>query len=78
MTLLCLATTARGQTSVNQFFAFVCNPDPTCPDGIAPSNLLQSSDGNFCGTTPTSIFRLTASGQLTVLYVFKTNPKTGF
>jgi len=25
-----------------------------------PSNLLQSSDGNFYGTTPTSIFKRTA------------------
>jgi hypothetical protein len=80
--------------TLNQIFAFTCQTglNDTCPDGARPSTLLQASDGNFYGITETSldshgftqhpmggtVFKLTASGQLTLLYTFKQNTKTGF
>jgi len=79
--LMCVATTAHGQ-SIQRLFAFACNPYPTCPDGTKPNSIMQASDGNLHGTTNGpgggGIFKMTESGQITVLYTFTTNPKTGF
>ena len=75
------ATTTPAQSTINQLFAFACQPYPTCPDGFQPGGIFQSSDGNFYGVTNGSggnIFKMTEAGQLTVLYTFKTNPQTGF
>jgi uncharacterized repeat protein (TIGR03803 family) len=78
--LLCLLTTAQGQ-SISQLFAFACSSS-NCPDGTKPNSIIQASDGNLYGTTDApgggGIFKLTESGQITVLHTFKTNPKTGF
>ena len=80
--MLCVATTAHGQSTINQLFAFACNPYPTCRDGTKPNSIIQASDGNLYGTTngpgAGGIFKLTEPGQITALYRFKTNPKTGF
>jgi uncharacterized repeat protein (TIGR03803 family) len=75
------ATTAHAQTlTLSQFFAFACQPYPTCPDGANPASIFLSSDGNFYGTTghPNggTIFKMTAAGQITVLYTFQ--PVNGF
>lgn len=75
--LMCLASSAHGQT-IQQLFAFACNPYPTCPDGTKPNSIIQASDGNLYGTTEFEIFKMTESGQITVLYTFTGNPKTGF
>ncbi len=68
------------QAQLSQLFAFSCqspsNP-ATCPDGESPANMIQASDGNFYGTavgggTDISdvIFRLTQTGEITVLFGF--------
>jgi len=80
--------------AVNQLFAFPCQSglNDVCPDGARPTTLIQAADGNFYGVTQTSldshsftqhpmggtIFKLTASGKLTLLYTFQRNPTTGF
>lgn len=63
-----------------QLFAFACDSTgKACPDGAFPNSLLQSADLNFYGTTPAgdtgnqaagTVFKITPSGQLTVLYTF--------
>jgi len=80
--------------TLSQVFAFPCQPTSPwfCADGAKPVALIQASDGNFYGTTETSyashsntvhltggtIFKITPSGQFTLLYTFKPNPKTGY
>ncbi len=59
-----------------------CSSPPLCLDGSTPLfGLIQGSDGNLYGTTPYSgvnnggmAFRLTLSGELTVLYAFCNPP----
>jgi len=43
--MLCVATTAHGQSTINELFAFAWNPYPTCPDGTKPNSIIQASDG---------------------------------
>lgn len=78
--------------TLSQLFAFPCQQTLPgfCSDGAKPVALIQASDGNFYGVTETSyashsntvhlsggtIFKITASGQLTLLYTFQQNPKT--
>jgi uncharacterized repeat protein (TIGR03803 family) len=76
--LLWFAGGAHGQSTINQFFVFACNPYPNCPDGIQPLTFFQSSDGNFYGSTPDSIFKMSATGKFTVLHTFTTQPGTAF
>ncbi len=55
---------------------------PNCPDGFGPdSGVIQATDGNFYGTTfwggrtnGGTVFRITASGTLTTLYSFCSQP----
>ena len=39
-------------------------------NGISPNGLVQTSDGNFYGTTPYTVFRFTINGHLTTLHSF--------
>jgi uncharacterized repeat protein (TIGR03803 family) len=42
---------------------------PNCADGSEPwAGLIQATDGNFYGTTPGTIFKITPDGTLTTLY----------
>ncbi len=92
--LMFLPGYASAQSSIKQLFAFNCQPYPSelCADGAQPHSIFQSSDGNFYGVTNTSyaahgttvvaaggtIFKITESGQITVLYTFKRNTATGW
>ena len=80
--------------TLNQLYAFSCVSSPPyfCANGAKPVALIQASDGNFYGVTETSfashantvhlaggtIFKITASGQFSLLYTFKQNTQTGF
>ena len=73
------ATVVRAQTlTISELFGFPCT-NSICPDGSQPATLIQGSDGNFYGVTqgPGGIFKITAAGQVTVLYTFQQDPKTG-
>ena len=80
---VCVSTAAYGQPSTNQLFAFQCT-SMKCLDGEQPDALIQASDGNFYGVAQASIpgggtiFKLTASGKVTLLFRFPNNPTTGF
>ena len=39
-------------------------------DGSDPSGLIQATDGNFYGTTPATVFKMTPAGELTTIYQF--------
>jgi uncharacterized repeat protein (TIGR03803 family) len=66
--------------AIIQVFGFPCDQTLTiCPLGDFPSGLIESADGNFYGTTVAggtglnsqgTVFKLTPSGQLTVIYNF--------
>ncbi len=68
------------QAQMSQVFAFSCqlpNSPATCPNGESPANMIQASDGNFYGTAiggatniSDVIFRLTPTGEVTVLFGF--------
>lgn len=52
-------------TTLHQF----CAQGQACPDGQDPkAGVIQGSDGNFYGTTPSTIFKITPQGDLTTLY----------
>jgi uncharacterized repeat protein (TIGR03803 family) len=73
---LSLTTAAHAQTfTISEVFGFPCT-NGVCPDGAQPSTLIQASDGNFYGLAG-GIFKMTAAGQVTALYTFQQDPKTG-
>jgi len=75
--LLSLAPTVHAQSfKIAELFGFSC-PNGLCPDGSQPHVLIQSSDGNFYGVAEPTIFKLTATGQVTVLYTFQQDKNTG-
>jgi uncharacterized repeat protein (TIGR03803 family) len=74
-----LTTAVGAQTlSIAELFGFPC-PNGVCPDGLQPSVLIEASDANFYGVTGGAggIYKITASGQVTVLYAFQQDAKTG-
>ena len=80
--------------TLSQLFAFTCQPTTPwfCADGAKPVALIQAADGSVYGATETSyanhsntvhltggtIFKVTPTGQLTLLYTFQQNPKTEY
>jgi hypothetical protein len=80
--------------NISELFGFPCTPPLSsfCVDGAQPVALIQASDGNFYGVNQTSfaahgttvhpaggtVFKITAGGQVTVLYTFQRNTTTGF
>jgi uncharacterized repeat protein (TIGR03803 family) len=76
---LAVNTAVPAQTlTISELFGFSC-PSGVCPDGLEPSVLIQASDGNFYGVTGSygGIYKITAAGQVTVLYTFQQDKKTG-
>ena len=75
--ILSLATAVRAQTfTISELFGFSC-PNSVCPDGSSPTALIQASDGNFYGVDDQAVYKITAAGQVTALYTFQQDPKTG-
>ena len=74
---LSLSTAVDAQTfTISELFGFSC-PNGVCADGSAPTALIQASDGNFYGVAEPTVYQITAAGQVTVLYTFKQESKTG-
>jgi len=77
---LCFVLPIHAQTyNIQELFGFPCSPF-TCPDGQKPNAIMEASDGNFYGVAnggPVinggTIFKITSSGQFTVLYTFPYN-----
>lgn len=61
---------------ISELFGFSC-PNGVCADGSQPTALIQASDGNFYGVAEPAIYKITATGQVTALYTFQQDPKTG-
>ena len=74
---LSLSTAVDAQTfTISELFGFSC-PNGVCADGSAPTALIQASDGDFYGVAEPTVYQITAAGQVTVLYTFKQDGKTG-
>jgi len=75
--VLSLSTPLHAQTlKISELFGFSC-PNGLCPDGSQPTVLIQASDGNFYGLAESTIYKITAAGQVTVLYTFQRDKNTG-
>jgi uncharacterized repeat protein (TIGR03803 family) len=87
---LSLVSRAHAQT-ITQLFAFPCvgTSVQTCADGAHPYALIQASDGNLYGAATVSrvvgqvaqggtIFKLTSSGQFTLLFAFSPGTKKNY
>jgi uncharacterized repeat protein (TIGR03803 family) len=90
LSFLMLALYAAAQTPV-AIHTFVCNGSSGqggCPNGGAPTSIIQGSDGNFYGTASETIqqaeqagglvFSLTPSGTYTVLFTFEPGKSSNF
>jgi len=82
-----LCAPASGQ-NITQLFGFPCSGS-ACPDGANPVALIQASDGNLYGAAPFTqigttpfhggtLFKLTPSGQFSLLFTFSAASKSGF
>ena len=75
--LLGLISAGDAQTlDISELFGFSC-PNGVCADGSQPTALIQASDGNFYGVAEPTVYKLTAGGQVTVLYTFQQDKQTG-
>src|SRR5579864_4865163 len=83
--MLTLAAAAQTPApAITQLFGFPCDSTLTqCPDGSFPQGLIEGADGNFYGiaseggtglNSPGSVFKITPSGQFTLLYSFAELP----
>jgi uncharacterized repeat protein (TIGR03803 family) len=74
---LTLAAAVHAQTfTITELFGFSC-PNGLCPDGSQPTVLIQASDANFYGVDSQTVYKITAAGQVTVLYTFQQDKNTG-
>lgn len=83
--MLTMAAAAQNPApAITQLFGFPCDSTLTqCPDGSFPQGFLESADGNFYGIASAggtglnsqgSVFKITPSGQFTLLYSFAELP----
>jgi uncharacterized repeat protein (TIGR03803 family) len=73
-----VSTQAHAQTATESTLYTFCSQE-NCYDGQNPTVLLQGSDGNFYGVTPSggvsgngTVYKLTAAGIFTTIYSFCT------
>jgi uncharacterized repeat protein (TIGR03803 family) len=83
ITWLRIASASAQSPSPTLLFSFPCNQSFACPDGFFPVSLIESPDGNFYGTAvgggrglnaQGTVFKMTPSGQLSVIYSFAEEP----
>ena len=60
------------KTGAFQVLHNFCSP-PACTDSANPFNLILGNDGNFYGASLGVLWRMTATGSLTVLHTFNLN-----
>ena len=81
--LLLVASASAQAPSPSLLFSFPCNQDFVCADGYFPTSLIESPDGNFYGTAAGggvgmnaqgTVFKMTPSGQVSVIYSFAEEP----
>jgi len=82
--VLSLITIASAQSpSPRLLFSFPCNANAICSDGYFPFSLIEGGDGNFYGAASSggtglnaqgTVFKITPSGQLSVIYNFAEQP----
>jgi uncharacterized repeat protein (TIGR03803 family) len=82
--VLSLVTIASAQSpSPRLLFSFPCNANAICSDGYFPFSLIEGADGNFYGAAASggtglnaqgTVFKITPSGQLSVIYSFAERP----
>jgi len=86
LVLLAISLAAQTPTApkITQLFGFPCDSTLSqCPDGSFPQGFIESADGNFYGiavaggtglNSQGSIFKITPSGEFTLLYSFAELP----
>jgi len=86
MAILALVAAASAQApspAIHVLFSFPCDANSVCPNGYFPSSLVEGIDGNFYGVTAGggtglnaqgTVFKITPSGQLSVIYSFAEMP----
>jgi uncharacterized repeat protein (TIGR03803 family) len=81
--VLLIASASAQSLTPSLLFSFPCNASGVCPDGFFPVSLVESPDGNFYGTAvgggvglnaQGTVFRMTPSGQVSVIYSFAEEP----
>ena len=83
--------TVAAQNMPSQLFAFSCSGgfQQTCSNGARPGVLIQASDGNSYGTAQVSqagisdpqggsIYKITSTGQFTLLFTFSPGPGNNY
>jgi uncharacterized repeat protein (TIGR03803 family) len=81
--LLLVAGASAQSSSPSLLFSFPCTAKGVCPEGFFPVSLIESPDGNFYGTAvgggaglnaQGTVFKMTPSGQVSVIYSFAEQP----
>jgi uncharacterized repeat protein (TIGR03803 family) len=74
MAAMLIAITAPGRAqTLTTLYTFTGAADAGGPKGT----MIQGADGNFYGTTPTTVFKITPAGALTTLHTFSASDGLG-
>ena len=83
LSLVAVAAAQSPSPSIRLLFSFPCGANGVCPDGYFPISLIEGGDGNFYGVAAAggtgknaqgTVFKVTSSGQLSVIYSFAELP----
>jgi uncharacterized repeat protein (TIGR03803 family) len=83
LSLVAAASAQSSNANLSVLFSFPCDQSAVCPDGYFPISLIEGGDGNFYGVAAGggtgmnaqgTVFKITPSGQLSVIYSFAERP----